>query len=258
MRSGSRKGGPLAARTVRHSYRVLHAALDEAVNLDIIARNVADAAAPPKLDATEVEILTANQITAVLDAMAGSRLHPVVSLALATGMRRGELLALRWQDVDLTGKILKVERSLEQTKSGLRFKSPKTRTGRRAISLPGTAVTMLKQHRQEQLELRLKLGMGKHDTDSLVFSNYDGTPISPNYFSIMWSRAVAANPKLPDVTFHALRHSHASALIAAGIDIVKVSKRLGHASPVITLTTYAHKFTDTDDGAAAAIEAVMR
>jgi integrase-like protein len=104
---------------------------------------------------------------------------------------------------------------------------------------------------RDQLELRLQLGMGKHDANSLVFCNHDGAPISPNCFSVMWGRAV------PQVTFHALRHSHASALIAAGIDVVTVSRRLGHATPTITLNVYAHLFANTDTRCADAIEKVL-
>jgi integrase len=252
MRQGSRKNGPLTARTVRHAYRVLRASLDEAVKLDLLARNVAGAVAPPRLESDAVEILNADQISTVLDTLSGSRLYPIAALAIATGMRRGELLALRWGDVDLELGCIRVERSLEQTKAGLRFKAPKTKYGRRTISLPASAIALLCQHRKIQLELRLQLGMGKHDHDALVFCNHDGTPISPNYLSIMWGRAI------PQVTFHALRHSHASALIAAGIDVVKVSRRLGHSSPVITLSTYAHLFEQTDDGAAEAIEQVLK
>ena len=253
----ARDGRKLNARTVRHAYRVLHGALAEAVKLDLIARNVADAVTPPKIEAEEVEILDADQIAAVLDALRGSRLHPIAALAFATGMRRGELLALRWQNVDLGRAMIKVEHSLEQTKAGLRFKPPKSKYGRRSISLPQSAVAKLSQHRKEQLELRMALGMGKPESDALVFCNHDGTPISPNSVSVTWGTAVS-RAGLPDVTFHACRHSHASALIAAGIDVVSVSRRLGHSSPVITLGTYAHLFQSTDTRAAEAIEKVLK
>ena len=98
----------------------------------------------------------------------------------------------------------------------------------------------------------MALGMGKPKPDALVFCNYDGTPISPNSFSVTWGTTIS-RAGLPDVTFHACRHSHASALIAAGIDVVSVSRRLGHSSPVITLGTYAHLFQNTDTRAAEAI-----
>jgi integrase len=252
----ARDGRKLHARTLRHAYRVLHGALAEAVKLDMVARNVAGAVTPPKVEAAEVQILDADQIAALLDVLKGSRLHPIAALAFATGMRRGELLALRWQNVDLGRATLKVEQSLEQTKDGLRFKSPKSKYGRRTISLPPTAVAMLSQHRKEQLEIRMALGMGKPAADALVFCNHDGEPISPNGFSVTWGNAVSQAGF--NVTFHACRHSHASALIAAGIDVVSVSRRLGHSSPVITLGTYAHLFRNTDTRAAEAIEKMLK
>ena len=153
--------------------------------------------------------------------------------------------------------MLKIEHSFEQTKAGLRLKSPKTEHGRRPISLPAFAVDMLNKHRKAQLELRLQLGIGKAEAEALVFCNHDGSPISPNYFSIMWSRAVA-RAGLPKRTCHSLRHSHASALIRAGLDVVRVSRQLGHSSPTITLGTYAHEFEEADSGAADAIGKVLR
>jgi integrase len=183
----SRDGRKLHARTVRGAYRILHGALAEAVKLDMVARNVASAVTPPKVEAAEVVILDADQIAAVLDALKGSRLHPIAALAFATGMRRGELLALRWQNVDLGRATIRVEHSLEQTSTGLRFKSPKSKYGRRVISLPQSAVSTLSRHRKEQLEFRMALGMGKPEPDALVLCNHDGTPISPNSFSVTWA-----------------------------------------------------------------------
>jgi integrase len=244
--------GTRSGCTVANIFLVLNGALKEAVKLDLVARNVAAAVTAPKIKTDEVHILAADELKAVLAALAGSRLLPIASLALATGMRRGELLALRWQEVDLGNGTVKVMRSLEQTvRGGLRFKQPKTPYGRRTITLPPSAVAMLDRHRRKQLELRLQLGMGKHDADALVFCNPDGTPISPNSFSVMWGRAV------PEATFHSLRHTHASALIAAGKDVVTVSRRLGHAKPTITLNVYGHLFRNTDADCADAIEKML-
>ena len=172
-------------------------------------------------------------------------------------MRRGELLALRWEDIDLDEAKARVERSLEETAAGLRFKAPKTKHGRRTISLPPSAVDALRAHRLKQLELRVALGQGKPEPETLVFSTIEGSPLSPDNLSRDWRRVVAAL-KLPGVKFHALRHSHASALIASGLDVLTVSRRLGHGSPVMTLNTYAHLFAKTDEKAADAIEAALR
>ena len=244
----------LSVRSVRQAHGVLRSALQNAVQMELLIRNVADIAKPPKVEANEVEILLPAQIAAILAALAGNSIHAIVALAIASGMRRGELLALRWSDI--SGAVIKVQRSLEQTKQGgLRFKGPKSRHGRRTISLPPSAVDMLRDHRKAQLELRMQLGMGKHGPDALVFCDHEGKPLSPNYLSILWRRAT--RPIGIDVQFHSLRHSHASALIAAGVDVVSVSRRLGHSSPAFTLTTYCHLFRKDDSHAADAIESML-
>jgi integrase len=191
----------------------------------------------------------------VLDALKGRSLYPIVATALGTGMRRGELLALRWKDVDLDGAKLRVEQSLEQTKrGGLVFKAPKTRHGRRTITLPSSTVAVLREHLKATLERRFTLGQGKLPDGALVFATWDGSTRSPNAMSKEWRRAIHA-AKLK-ATFHSLRHTHASSLIAAGIDVLSISRRLGHGSPAITLGVYGHLFKP-DDRAAAAIDELL-
>ena len=175
----------------------------------------------------------------------------------ASGMRRGELLAVRIGDVNFDGASVRVERSLEETRAGLRFKPPKSKHGRRTISLSGTMVAILRAHWRQQLELRMALGLGKPGADALLFSHPDGSPMSPDNLSRDCRRA-CRSLGLPMVMFHALRHTHASALIAKGLDVVQISRRLGHGSPVITLRTYAHLFNTVDSTAADAIESVLR
>jgi integrase len=256
MRTG-RRGGQLAPRTIIHAYRVLRAAIQEALRHDLVSRNVVDCVEPPRPEKREVAILKADEIPAVLEALKGNRrIYPIVALALATGARRSELLALKWANVDLKGGTLRIERSIEQTRAGLRFKSPKTESGKRTVMLPAFALDMLNEHRKAQLELRLQLGMGKPDSEALVFCTHKDTPISPNAFSVMWHRVVR-QAGLPPRSFHSLRHSHASALIRAGLDVVRVSRQLGHSSPNITLGTYAHEFREVDSGAADAINKVL-
>jgi integrase len=121
-------------------------------------------------------------------------------------MRRGELLGLQWADVDLDGATLRVDRSVEETREGLRLKSPKTKRGRRNITLPPEAVAMLRAHKVSALELRLVLGLGTIKTDTLVFSAVDGGLLSPDNLSRDWGRVVKAKG-LPSVSFHALRHT---------------------------------------------------
>ena len=149
------------------------------------------------------------------------------------------------------------DRSLEQTKAGGRFKAPTTAKGKRTVSLPPIAVEALRAHRRGQLELRLALGQGKPEPDALVFCDHNGDPIPPNNLSRDWARFVKGR-KLPPISFHGLRHSHVSALIAKGVDVLTVSRRIGHASPVVTMRVYAHLFSGTDKAAADAIEAVLR
>jgi integrase len=256
LRRGRVDGDPLSRRTVGHAHRVLHRAFELALRLEQLSRNPVHAVPAPKLELVEPEILTAEQIATVLEALDSHQLYPVISLALATGMRRGELCALTWGSVDLERATVKVERSLEETASGLRFKSPKTRSGNRIIGVPSAIVEMLRAHRSAQLEIRLRLGQGRPDTNDLVFPLWDGSPYPPDKLSRDWGNLVR-DRKLPRVSFHSLRHSHASALISAGVDIVSVSRRLGHSSPAVTLTVYAHCFLKSDDAAIQAIEAAM-
>lgn len=257
LASGGKDGRALSPRTVGHAHRVLHRALARAVEDEIAARNVASVVSPPKLEDAEVQILTAEQMGGVLAKLATHALYPIVALALGTGMRRGELLSLRWVDVDLEAATVRIERSLEETKAGLRFKTPKTKHGRRTISLPPSVVEVLRNHRRQQLERRVVLGLGRPGPDALVFSKPDSSPMSPDNLSRDWRR-LTDSLGLPKVMFHALRHSHASALIAGGLDVVTVSRRLGHGSPVVTLRVYAHLFDRTDTAAATAIEAALR
>lgn len=257
LKSGGKGGRELAPRTVGHAHRVLHSALSRAAQGEIVARNVASKAPPPEVQAAEVEILSGPQMVEILAKLTGHQLHAIAAVALGTGMRRGELCGLQWGDVDLEKATAKVERAVEETKAGLRVKPPKTKHGRRVLPLPPFAVEVLTSHRRQQRETRLNLGLGRETADTFVFGTPMSSPMSPDKLSRDWHRAVASL-RLPPVTFHALRHTCASALIAAGQDVVKVSRHLGHGSPNVTLTVYAHLFDKTDASAADAIEAALR
>jgi integrase len=181
----------------------------------------------------------------------------LASLALATGARRNELLGLRWLDVDLERGHLRIETALEQTQTfGVRRKSPKSRRGRRTISLPATTVAELRAHWRAQQEQRLALGIGKSPADSPVLVTPEGKTQSPEAITKAWSRAMASIG-MPDAGLHSLRHTHVSMLIASGMDILTISRRIGHASVKVTLDTYGHLIHGTDDRAAQIVEAML-
>lgn len=252
LKNGAKDGSPLAPKTIRQCHGIVAKALAVAVDGEILSRNVASRMTLPKIETEEIQILSVDEIGAMLKRLEGHRLRPVAELAIGTGARRGELLALRWSDIDLDAGTLRIERSLEETRAGLRFKVPKTKHSRRVIALAPDTIDGLRIHRRQQLEQRMALGLGTPPSDALVFPLVDGRPWSPDGLSDIWRNMVK------NVTFHSLRHFHASALIAAGVDVVSVSRRLGHSSPNITLSVYAHRFKNADRAAAAAIQSVLR
>jgi integrase len=258
--SGRKSGrGGLSTRTIRHAHRLLSKALKEGMRHDLIARNVAAAEQPPKVENEEIAVLDRDQVRLLVERLRGHAMYPIAITALFTGLRRGELLALRWHRVDLDSadKHLTVREAIEETRGGIRFKTPKTDNSARDVSLPDIVVEVLRDHRRQQLEYRFALGLGKPSDDALVFpTTPEGSPQSPRAFSREWGY-VAASVGQPEITFHALRHTHASHLIDAGIDVVKISRRLGHSSPTVTLGTYAHLFRKRDDNSSAAINVAV-
>lgn len=160
-------------------------------------------------------------------------------------------------DVELEIGRLRVTAALERTKDGLMIKEPKTRHSRRSIALPEFAAAAIREHWRQQSEQRLKVGLGRAGSDDLVFTLDDGSPWDPDYLSRYWQRALAARG-LPHIGLHGLRHSHASALIAGGVDPLTISRRLGHGTAAFTLATYGHLFGDTDSLAAKTLDATVR
>ncbi len=246
----------LSVKSIQHAHGVLRTALAHAAAIELIERNVGDTIKPPTAARAEVEILTSDQIADALGKLKGCSIYPIAALAVGTGVRRGEIAALQWNDLDLDAATVRIERALEQTKEGIRVKPPKTAAGRRTVSLPAFAVGALRDHRRQTLELRLAVGAGALPADAPIFGDIEGNWPSPHIITLRW-RAAVTRLGLPKITFHALRHSHASALIAAGLDVVTVSRRLGHASPALTLSVYAHLFENKDDQAAGVMDAVL-
>ena len=169
-------------------------------------------------------------------------------------MRRGELLGLRWQDVDLKAGKLAVRQNLQQTKTGLLFKTPKTAKGQRSISLMQSTVAALAQHKAGLAARRLEQGPAYRGHD-LVVCQVDGSLWPPSQFSIAWRVAMTAAGK--DVRFHDLRHTHATLLLRQGVHPKVVSERLGHATVGITLDTYSHVLPNMQDEAAKRLDGVL-
>jgi integrase len=246
----------VSTATIGRAHNLLSKALDEGVRHGLVVKNVCRLQRPPRGDTEEIQILTPQQVEDLPTLLRGHALEAPALTALYTGMRRGEILALRWGNVDLDGaEIIRVRQSIEETKAGLRFKPPKSKAGIRDIRLPAIVTDVLQAHRKRELERRLQLRQGKLTDDALVFPMPDGSPQRPNSFGSLWSKWAKAQGV--NVSFHALRHTHASQLIDMGVDVVTISRRLGHSSPSITLDVYAHLFRKDDGKAAAAINAAF-
>jgi integrase len=245
----------LSAQTVLHVHRTLSQALGHAVQVGVLFKNPARQVKPPRPPSREIKILDKGEIATVISAANGAGLYVPVLVAVTTGMRRGELLALRWSDIDLKASTLTVNQSLERIKGKFEFKSPKTRS-RRTISLPAITVEALREHHRAELEERFKLGLGR-DPRGLVFSRPDGQPLDPDTLSKSFRRLVAT-AKVTPITFHGLRHTHISHLLMDGVHVKVVSERAGHANVNITLATYAAYIPNMQADAALRVDAWLR
>ena len=256
LRDGRVGGGELSAKTVGHVHRCLRRAFGHAAQWGLITQNPAALVHSPRVQQAEMEILRENEVEAMFANLRdrNALLHTIAIVALGSGLRRGELCALRWSNLD--SRTLRVEQSLEETQAGLRFKAPKTKHGLRTMTLPTSVISELRAHWRTQNEHRLALGIGRSTPEDLVFPAWNNQPLMPNTLSREWSRTIAAIGGR-QISLHALRHTHASSLIAAGVDILTVSRRLGHANPTITLGVYGHLYGNTDDRAAQAIDAML-
>ncbi|MGA7675912.1 MAG: tyrosine-type recombinase/integrase [Rhizomicrobium sp.] len=244
------KEGGLSALTRRHFHRVLRSALGRAVEQQVIARNPTDAFRKrlPKVERRPMVTLSTEQSNRLLDAIRHTRLYWPCMVALATGMRRGEILALRWKNVDLERAVVRVTESLEQTKAGLRFKAPKTDRFR-SVTLPRYAVADLRRLKRTQAERLLAIGV-RQTGDTLLCAREDGEPHQPRSLTHEFTRALARVTDLPRVRFHDLRHSHATQLLLAGVHPKVAQERLGHSSVTVTLDVYSHVTTTMQEDAA--------
>lgn len=250
------KEGGLSPRTRRHIHRILKTALSRAVEQQLIARNPADAFKKrlPKVERKEMTTLTVEQAATLLAAIRHTRVYWPALLALSTGARRGEVLALRWRNVDLDRGAVRIVESLEQTRAGIRFKAPKTEKSR-AITLPAFAIEELRRLKREQAEELLKLGI-RQTGDTLVCARADGEPLQPQSLTHEFTRLVG-RVDVPRVRFHDLRHSHATQMLSAGIHPKIAQERLGHSTISTTLDLYSHVSDTMQQDAATRLDAML-
>jgi integrase len=245
--------GGLSPRTVRYVHTIIHRALKDAVRWGRLVRNVADAADPPRASASrrrEVHAWSRETLTEFLDRSHGygDRYYPLWVTLATTGARRGEILGLRWSDVDLDRGRAAIRQTVIAVKHEVRFGSPKTAKGRRSISLDERTVKVLREWRRHQLEEKMLLGPGYDDHD-LLFPKVTGQPAHPERVSREFDRRVE-RWKLPKLTLHGLRHTWATLALASGVHPKVVQERLGHSVIAVTLDLYSHTTPTLHDEAA--------
>lgn len=240
----------LSAGTVAYLHTVLHKALQTAMKWGRVSRNVADGVDVPRARPTEMQTWDEDDVARFLEGAKDTSYYALFYTALFTGMRRSELLALHWSDIDFIFSQVYVNRSLHQLKDGTYiFTQPKSAKSRRAIALSPSAILTLKEHREKQALERAMLGIPLKD-DDLVFSTPEGQPLRPDSVSYAWVM-LAARTGIKVIRFHDARHTHASLMLKQGIHPKVVQERLGHSSIQITLDTYSHVVPGIQEAAAA-------
>lgn len=256
LASGRRDGkGGLSPRTVHHMHRILKQALAQAVKWELLNRNPCDAVDPPKVERTAMHTFDLPQTAELIDALRGTRMLIPALLAVLCGLRRGELAALRWHNVDLEAGQIAVVESAEETKDGVRYKEPKS--GRaRTVALSSTMTDELKAHRARQAQELLKLGV-RLSGDSFVVAQADASPLKPTSITHEWVRLLGQT-SLPRIRFHDLRHAHATHMLASGVHPKIASERLGHSKVGITLDLYSHVLPNMQADAVAQVDDALR
>lgn len=243
MESGRTDGrGGLSARSVRYVHRNIHEALEHALRMQIVSRNVASLVTLPKVRPYKAKVYDEQQLIELMKAAQGTDMELPISLAVALGLRRGELLGLKWQDIDLEEKTLTVNNNLVQTRKGSLNKDPKSDSSNRTIDLPESLIPLLKKHKKIQAENRLKLGPA-YNGGGFVCCKADGSPYCPGYYSKKFKKFLSEKG-FQHIRLHDLRHSNATLMLKYGVQPKVASSRLGHSSISITLDLYSHVLSD--------------
>jgi integrase len=244
----------IGARTVRLTHAVLHRALNQALKWTLVPRNPAAAVDKPKAQRAEMRVWTVEQAQAFLAAIRDHRLYALYHLAITTGLRRGELLGLKWSDLD--GDRLSVQRQLQRVPgAGLTLSEPKTARGRRSVTLARVDLAALRERRETQQRERLFAGDAWQDS-GLIFTTPKGTPCDPDNAGHTF-RTLTLAVGLPPIRFHDLRHTAATIMLTRGVHPKVVQERLGHASIELTMDTYSHVVANMQAHAAAQIDALF-
>jgi integrase len=241
----------IGPRTVQYVHATIRKALNDAVRWGLLVRNPAYHAAAPTPRRTELRTWTADELRHFLACVRDDRLYAAWWLAALTGMRRGEVLGLRWVDLDLDGGWLSVRHTLIVVDNHIQVSKPKTARGRRRIALDPETITALRTHHTAQAAERLAAGPA-WPNNNLVFTRQDGAPLHPEYVRRLFDRRVH-RAGLPRIRFHDLRHTHATLALQAGVHPKVVSERLGHATVAMTLDVYSHAIPALQQDAATTI-----
>jgi integrase len=256
--AGDEDRAPLSAATVRLIHTLIRQALADAVKWNRLARNPADSADPPSASAAKSRQMQAwdrDHLRTFLEHVREDRLYAAWRVAATTGVRRGELLGLRWRDVDLESARASIVRALVDGPGEPQVSAPKTEAGRRAIALDPETVVALRAHRKAQAAEKLALGPAYED-HGLIFCREDGAPIWPRTFSRQFGR-LSEDAGLPVIRLHDLRHTYATLALQAGVHPKVVQERLGHANVGVTLDTYSHAIPAMQEDAAATVAALI-
>ncbi len=256
LRKPGRRGNALSPKRVLNAYRALHTAMEEAVRLELIPSNPVGKVRPPRQAPEEVVALDADQVSALMATVAGHRLEAMFAAAWQTGLRMGELLGLRWEDVDLGGATLRVAQGVASTGGPAFVQAPKSKLSARTIALPAAVTAALQARRERQTEERQKAG-GRWRDHGLVFPTSRGTPVLPSSMERTWY-TVRDRAGLPAYGFHCLRHTYASMALSAGVPLELVSENLGHAGPGFTKRVYAKYLLDAKRAGADIMDEVAR
>jgi integrase len=256
----------LSARTVRYLHTVLHGALKQAMKNQLVVRNVSEATTLPGGKTRKMHPLTFEQVNQLLTSAKDDRLFSAVFLELGTGLRRGEILALRWNDLDLDAGVLRVRQTLVrvknhdatsgQRKTRLIIQAPKTDHSRRTIPIPADIIDALRKHKAQQAQEKLLFGEAYED-QGLTFCQPNGRPIDPRNFTRFFERLLR-QASLPHIRFHDGRHSFATLMLELGESPKTVQTMLGHSKIATTLDIYSHVSLDVEKRAAARLNAALR